>query len=253
MPKNNRVYIDFKGQQMTLSEISDAYSIPWTTLKQRHNAGLKDDNLIEIGCRTSIQLFGVKTTLAKISKETGIPRPTLAGRYQSGLRDAELIKSSDTRIDFQGEKITFTNLSKKTSLSASTLRQRYDRGYRDNELVTPGKKNAITVNNTKTTLKKLSLERNIPETTLAHRIRKGLSSEDLFKKKRLNTGRVGEESTNNFVTNDIATMIKKQLNGGAMSQRAIAKHHSVSEATISAIRHNNRWQHIKPYINLPTK
>lgn len=71
---------------MTLSEISRTYSIPWTTLKQRHNAGLKDEDLIEIGCRTSIQLFGLKTTLAKISKETGIPKPTLAGRYENPRR-----------------------------------------------------------------------------------------------------------------------------------------------------------------------
>lgn len=143
--------------------------------------------------------------------------------------------------------------SRETGISDSTLRARYDNGFRDDELITPGKKNSISVDSVKTTLEALSIKHGVPVTTLGHRYRNGLSGDELIKKQRLNIGRVGEESTNNLVTNHMTTIIKKQLNSGAMSQRAIAKHHSVSEATISAIRHSNRWQHIKPYITLPAK
>ncbi|GIC77664.1 hypothetical protein [Moritella sp. F3] len=83
--------INFKGQEVTLYDLSMRYGIAWSTLNNRHKAGLCDDELVTKGKLRAIVHFGKKSTLTQISKDTGIAISTLKNRHANGLRDKELI------------------------------------------------------------------------------------------------------------------------------------------------------------------
>lgn len=83
--------INFKGQEVTLYDLSMRFGIAWSTLNNRHKAGLCDDELVTKGKLRAIVHFGKKTTLTQISKDTGIAISTLKNRHANGLRDKELI------------------------------------------------------------------------------------------------------------------------------------------------------------------
>lgn len=237
-------FFPFKGRQVTLSQLSREYGISWSGLKRRYENGLRDDDLVEQGTIGAIVVNGEKTTLEALSISTGIPKPTLAGRYQKGLRGAELLKVNEFEIVFDDELISFSELSRQHNISRSTLIQRYERGLRDSELIEAGKLNVIKIDGKKTTFDALAAKSGVSKTALQHRYRKGFRGDKLFDLNHHGLGKNGEKSPfHKLVDSDVMT-IKKQLASGAMSQYLIAKEHNVSEATISAIKNNKRWNHV---------
>jgi len=110
--------INFKGQEVTLYDLSTRYGIAWSTLNNRHKAGLCDDELVTQGKLRAIVHLGKKTTLTQISKDTGIAITTLKNRHANGLRDKELINIKHGGI---GNKRTATKLAENDVVEIKTL------------------------------------------------------------------------------------------------------------------------------------
>jgi len=82
--------IEFKGKQTQIKSLSVAHDLPWSTIKNRHKRGYRDDNLV-VDRIFDTRFKGEPTTLAKIAEDHDLPLCLIKGRHALGLRDDELV------------------------------------------------------------------------------------------------------------------------------------------------------------------
>jgi len=61
--------IEFKGDMVTLMDLSRRYQVPWTTLDRRYKKGLRGDDLVNTPRRgVTVNFENQKVTLLELSR-----------------------------------------------------------------------------------------------------------------------------------------------------------------------------------------
>jgi len=82
--------IKFKGENVQISDLAKRHNLPWSTVKNRHLNGYRDEKLIVEKIHET-RFRGELTTLAKIAEDHGLPLSLIKGRHAIGLREGALV------------------------------------------------------------------------------------------------------------------------------------------------------------------
>lgn len=86
--------IDFCGKQIQIQQLSKRYNVPWNTINNRYQRGIRGHALISKQPLTHIDFKGEFVGWTDLTKRFNIPLSTLVNRYNDGLRDDDLVKKS---------------------------------------------------------------------------------------------------------------------------------------------------------------
>lgn len=138
-----RLYLDYQGQELTVSQASKLTGIPSSTLRKRFASGLRGDELFKPPIHRELTEYdGQLLTLNQLSKKVSIGIKTLTKRYDSGQRDKDLYRpygtpsdsSSTMKTEYEGELLSLQQISRLSGVSKSTVAKRYREGSRGIEL-----------------------------------------------------------------------------------------------------------------------
>lgn len=90
--------IDFHGKQVEIMQLSRAFGIPWSTIRNRHEAGYRGDDLIAKRLNP-VMFHGEQTTLAELAIKFQLPYELLKSRYSEGKREDELVQDGHQGMD----------------------------------------------------------------------------------------------------------------------------------------------------------
>lgn len=90
--------IDFHGKQIEIMELSKEFGVPWSTIRNRYEAGYRGDDLVAKRLNP-VMFHGEQTTLAEIAIKFQLPYELIKSRYSEGKRDDELVQDGHQGID----------------------------------------------------------------------------------------------------------------------------------------------------------
>lgn len=138
--KQNTYRVSYKGEQVTIRDLSNLTGISYDTLYARiHDKGWSVEKAVETSLIKAVQYEyqGKMYTITELAELSGIQRGTIQRRLKTG-QSLEVILTPPTRgkqYEYKGQSLTVTELSRLYGIHKNTLQQRLDRGISVSEAI----------------------------------------------------------------------------------------------------------------------
>lgn len=140
--RNRMIYVVYKGEKVTLTELSELTSICVRTLYYRYTQYGNDIEELTRPVTSTLDntaiISGETLSLRQIARYFNIKESTLVSRYISGDRDEELIKpvlKKNIRYLVEGKMLTVREICERYGIARGTVKDRIRKGWDMNKVI----------------------------------------------------------------------------------------------------------------------